>query len=207
MEYLLEFLINNFEHFTYAGIFLFLLLCGFGFPLPEDIILFAAGYIVYKGDITFLKTVVVSMIGVLVGDIFIFYIGRVLGNKMSDHKILGKILHIDRKNKVKKYFHKYGSVTIFFGRFMAGLRAPIYFIAGTSHMPFLKFLLLDFLAALISVPTFIYLAYYFGDQLDLLLGWVKNAKSLVALILITGALIIGLYLRFGKRKINTSSTS
>ena len=49
---------------------------------------------------------------------------------------------------------------------MPGLRAPIFFSAGTLHLPYRIFVFYDGFAALISVPTIIGAVFYFGDELD-----------------------------------------
>jgi membrane protein DedA with SNARE-associated domain len=72
----------------------------------------------------------------------------------------------DRLAAVQNKFHKRGNKLIFAARFMPGLRAPIFFSAGTLHLPARVFWFYDGMAALISVPGIIGAVYYFGDQVD-----------------------------------------
>ena len=55
------------EHFTYAGLFVVLTLCGLGLPLPEDVALLAGGYLAHKGITRYPTTLVVSLLGVILG--------------------------------------------------------------------------------------------------------------------------------------------
>jgi membrane protein DedA with SNARE-associated domain len=53
---------------------------------------------------------------------------------------------------------------LFIGRFLPGLRAPIFFTAGSMKVPFVKFLFFDGLAALISVPVFVWLGHWLWEK-------------------------------------------
>ena len=64
-----------FTEFTYGGIFIVLLLCGIGLPLPEDIPIIVSGYLVHLGAIDFGFALAVNFAGVLIGDMIIFSIG------------------------------------------------------------------------------------------------------------------------------------
>ena len=64
-------------------IFLILVACGFGFPLPEDIPLMAGGFLVGVGILNFWVTIIVAMAGVLIGDGVIYFIGKTQGKKIK----------------------------------------------------------------------------------------------------------------------------
>ena len=53
------------EHFTYAGLFVILMLCGLGMPMPEDVALLAGGFLAHKGITRYPITLVVSLLGVI----------------------------------------------------------------------------------------------------------------------------------------------
>lgn len=163
---LFEFLLYKPAGFPYFAAFSMLLACGLGLPIPEDITLFAMGYVSYAGIASFKTSVAVCLVGVLLGDSIIYWIGRRYGAQLAQKGIFAKMLTPDRMERTRKMFLKMGNKVIFAARFMPGLRAPTYFSAGTLQLPFRIFIFYDGLAALLSVPMLIAVTYYFGEHID-----------------------------------------
>ena len=59
------FLLSYSEPFIYAGLFLILLLCGLGLPIPEELTLLTGGFFVHLGIIRFYPTLAVGFLGIL----------------------------------------------------------------------------------------------------------------------------------------------
>ncbi len=182
-------------------IFGILLFCGLGLPLPEDIPLIAAGYLVYLKHTNFITAVLLSILGVLIGDTIIFWLGRHVGTKLLRSRLVLAITTLERIERVHDYYRRYGDKLVFFGRFLAGFRAPIFFVAGASHVHYPRFLLLDGLAALISVPVWIYLGKKFGHEIDQLLGFIQQGKEVSRMILIAVAIILVIYFVIRSRRV------
>ncbi len=166
MDRLVDILLNLYgpsPYFLFLGI---LLICGLGLPIPEDIILFAAGLSAYYGLTQLWIVILVCYFGVILGDSIIFFLGSKYGSKLTKKWLFRKLLPAERLEAVKVKFHDKGNRLIFVARFMPGLRAPIFFSAGTLHLPYRVFLFYDGLAALVSVPVIIGAVFYFGDELD-----------------------------------------
>ena len=89
-----------------------------------------------------------------------------------------------RLEKVHRYFKRYGTMTILLARFLAGLRAATYLLAGTTGMRFKQFFWLDFLAAIVSVPVVTYLGYLFAPQLESLLKLFRRVEGIAVLLVI-----------------------
>jgi len=138
--------------------------------------------------------ILAGMMGVLGGDSIIFMIGRRgidADNIVARH--LRKVLHSERRRRVERHFFRHGNLTVFVGRFAPGLRSLIFGMAGMSRMRYRRFLLIDGLAALISVPTFIVAGYYFADKLDWLFKQIDRIKHILlpvmALVLVVGFVV------------------
>jgi membrane protein DedA with SNARE-associated domain len=158
---ILQILIDCFTGYGYWAVFFVLLLCGFGLPIPEDITLVAGGIIAGMGfaDVNFM--VLVGMVGVLAGDGSMFMLGHKLGRKVLRLRPVARILTPVRFRAVQMKFSRYGYWVLFVARFLPGLRSPIFITAGmTRRVPFWRFLLLDGLAALLSVPLWVYMGYW-----------------------------------------------
>jgi len=72
-------------YFILTGI---LLLCGFGLPLPEDVILITGGYLAYSGNMDIYIFLPLALSGVLLGDCSVFIIGEKTGDSILNHRFL-----------------------------------------------------------------------------------------------------------------------
>jgi membrane protein DedA with SNARE-associated domain len=193
MERLFQFLTDLSGGVAYLLIFGILVACGLGFPLPEDIPLIATGYLIWDKTMTWFGGISVTMLGVIIGDSILFFIGQRLGLKILNKK-KKTLFSPKRVGRAKAYFRKYGPKVVFFARFVAGLRAVVFFMAGAMRMKYRTFILLDFLAALVSVPLWIvggfYLGHFFGDEISTLLLKLKEIKLIVTSVILISVVFI-----------------
>lgn len=162
---LLDFLMPYGTH-SLILIFLILLACGFGLPMPEDILLLSAGILASHGIVDLHHAQLVCFIGVILGDAIIYTLGLKLGPQLKQRGPFKKILTPERDAKVTEVFRKYGTKVIFMARFMPGLRMPIFLTSGMFRVKWWVFMGLDGFAALISVPVWVYIGYFFGENLE-----------------------------------------
>lgn len=157
-----------------------LIICGFGVPIPEDITLVSGGVISGLGYANVHIMLVVSLLGVLLGDGTMYWLGRIYGTKILRFRPIRRFLTLKRLRMVRSKFDQYGNRVLFVARFLPGLRAPIYMVAGiTRRVSFTRFLLLDFFAAIISVPIWVYLGDFGASNLDWLHAQIKKGQSVI----------------------------
>jgi membrane protein DedA with SNARE-associated domain len=190
MDRLVDFLLNFYGPTPYFLILGILLACGVGLPIPEDITLFAAGLLCYYGLTSLPLMIGVALLGVMGGDSLIFYLGHHFGRKLTKKWLFHKLLPDDRLLAVQNKFAKRGNKLIFAARFMPGLRAPIYFSAGTLHLSPRVFWFYDGMAALISVPLIIGAVYYFGDELDKVVRVIQRIEHGIVFVLAAVVILI-----------------
>jgi len=182
----LDYIIGFYSSFGYFSVFGMLLLCGFGIPIPEDISILAGGIIAGLGYGNVHVMFAVSFLGVLTGDIIVYNIGRVFGEKIFSKKFGKKILENGWYDRIVRSFNENGKMVLFVARFLPGLRAPIYLTAGiTKFVGLPTFILIDGFAALISVPIWNYLGYYSASNRELLIKWIRDTKIAIFIILIS----------------------
>lgn len=197
---ILQTLIDFFTGYGYQAVFVVLLLCGFGVPIPEDITLVAGGIISGLGYANVHVMVLVGMCGVLVGDSAMFLLGHKLGKRVLRFRPIARILTPARFRSVQQKFSRYGHWVLFIARFLPGLRSPIFVTAGmTRRVPYWRFLILDGFAALISVPLWVYMGHLGAANRDLLMTWVHRGQAGV-LIAAGLAIVIGVVLVRRARK-------
>lgn len=189
-----NFLMPIFTEYGYLAVFVMLLICGFGVPVPEDVTLVTGGVIAGLGYADPHTMFAVGMAGVLVGDGLIFTLGRVYGERIQQLPGLRKVLTKERFDKAAKQFEKYGKWVMFVARFLPGLRTPVFFSAGMSRrVPFLTWLLMDGVAALISVPIWVYLGFFGAQNWEWMFGVLRQFQVGILLLLAVGAVALGVY--------------
>jgi len=156
-----------------------LLLCGFGLPMPEDVILVSGGVLAWMAspleaptfagmirDDGLLFMVATGLAGILAGDSVIFWAGRKLGRRVAEFRLLRHMVTPEKLEKVERRLRQRGNVVVMIARFLPGLRAPTYFTVGHSRFAYWKFLIYDGLAALVSAPVWVCLGFWFGDDIQ-----------------------------------------
>ncbi|MEO7050956.1 MAG: DedA family protein [Rhodanobacter sp.] len=186
---LLQQLVRIFAENGYVAVFIALMICGAGLPLPEDVTLVAGGVIAGLGYADVHAMFALAMFGVLLGDCAIFLLGYRYGARILQWRFVARILTPSRYAKVQEKFHRYGNRVLFAARFLPGMRTTVYLTAGMTHrVSFLRFLLLDGTAALISVPFWVYLGYFGADNHQWLMTWMHRGQT--SLWIILGAVLL-----------------
>ncbi|MBX3470438.1 MAG: DedA family protein [Planctomycetes bacterium] len=192
--------------YSYIGVFLFLVACGLGFPSPEEVALIGGGFAVHQnhpapdGWPWMLLMIAVAMLGVLVGDSILWWIGRKVGDRPERVPLIGRHLTPDRMQKARGLFQRHGAKAVFFGRFLFGIRAVTFFVSGSLRVPLSTFLLMDGLAALVSVPISVFLAWWFGDTLEEAGRWLGRLHQGIFVVVAVAAVIaLTLFWRHRKR--------
>ena len=205
MDTIVDFLLNFYGPTPYFMIFGMLLLCGFGLPIPEDVTIFAAGLLVYYGVCNFWIMLLVCMAGVMVGDSIMWWLGNKYGRRLSKKWWFQKFISEDRIQEAShKLNKKSGGKILFAARFMPGLRAPMFFTSGFLHVPFWRFFIWDGLAAVLSVPAILGAVYYWGDQIDQVVRWIKRAEyGIIGVIVLF--IIVAVFKSLVKKKCDKTS--
>ncbi len=199
----MDLLISFFTDYGYWAVLFVLIICGFGVPIPEDITLVSGGIIagLYPEDVNVHYMLVVSMLGVLAGDSTMYWLGRIYGIKILRFRPLRKLLSSKRLKMVREKFDQYGNRVLFIARFLPGLRAPIYMVSGiTNQVSYTRFVLLDFCAAIISVPIWVYLGYQGANNRDWLTQQIKTGQHSIYIIIATVILYVAYKIYKAKKK-------
>jgi len=195
----MEWVLSQLTSHVYAKLAGILLLCGLGVPIPEDISLISAGYLAHLGTVDLHTVFLVCFAAVLGGDSLAFTMGRVFGTRILASRFGHRYFNPKRQRRVRAYFRTYGSKVIFIARFLPGLRFSIFLSAGMLHVRPYVFIVYDSLAALLSVPFLVYLAYYFGDKIDQVIKWARRSEYGILALVLVAALFVA-YKFFKKRR-------
>ncbi|MBI5864221.1 MAG: DedA family protein [Planctomycetes bacterium] len=176
----------------YPALLLIFIIASLGIPIPEDIPLIAAGVILKTSPhvATWPGAIAVSLLGIMSGDMILYNLGRRWGPNVFSHRSVAWLITPKRMTIMTERFHEYGTWACFFGRFMVGVRAMMCLTAGVTRFPFWKFFIADFCGALLSVPFFIGLGYFFANMLDSLKEWIADVQTTLGAII--GLVVVGI---------------
>lgn len=179
-----------------------LVIASLGLPIPEDIPLIAAGFILKTSPnaASWPGAITVAMIGIMSGDIVLYSMGRRWGRDVVNHKTVAWMVTPERYATFAEKFHERGIWFVFVGRFFMGVRAAMCVVAGATHFPFWKFILADFAGALLSVPFFILLGYLFAEALPELKRYIKNIEYVLLAVVLLAAVSYFAYRTLRKRR-------
>ena len=149
----------------YPGLFLLCASSGIVLPVPEDVALLYTGSQIETGAMQWGPALCVAFLGVFVRDLFAYGIGRTFGNWLLARPAAVAFIGRKRLDKARALVEARGASAVLAGRFLIGLRAPVFFVAGAMGVPFRKFLLWNVLGLLVVVPGVVALGYVFGPPL------------------------------------------
>lgn len=186
--------------YVYGFITIFMFASSFGLPVPEELVLISAGLVAYLAQVPdkfpppypgaegvdVLTLCIVCFLAVLLSDLLVFLIGKFFGGRIIKTKFFQKQVAGEGFNKINEFFQKYGGLACGIFRFTPGLRFPGHLSCGLLGISFWKFLAIDGLAALISVPTQVYFVATYGE---IILDKMTEFKMYLLTVLAIGAVI------------------
>jgi membrane protein DedA with SNARE-associated domain len=138
-----------------ASLFGLCLTSGIVVPLPEDVAILSAGWAVREGRMDLGSAFLGAFAGTLARDVIAFLVGRIAGDRLW--ALAGWLVGVDRLGRARARFEAAAHRSVFLTRFAVGMRAPLYFVAGTLRFPFRRFLLLDVLGLLVTTPLLLWI--------------------------------------------------
>ena len=103
---------------------------GIGFPIPEDLLLLAGGYLIALDVFGWPATWALGVVGLMVSDVILFTAGRRLRHESIEGTRLERVLRPERVRAATAWFDRLGSPAIVAARFVPGSRAIVFVTAG-----------------------------------------------------------------------------
>ena len=174
-------------------------------PIPSEIIMPLGGFFVYQQKLNFYILVFWGLSGTILGSLPWYYLGKLVNQKRLSNFLdkKGKFLGISSNDliKSKRWFERYGTSLVFWGRLVPGIRTLVSVPAGIELMPLRQFLIWTTLGSLIWVTLLTYAGYLFGENYLIIESSLDQIKYVVKpiLILIFLYFFIRLLIRFLKK--------
>ena len=189
LEQLYGFLHDFFTTHGYWALALTLLLENAGIPLPGETMLLFASFLAFENEGLNLGAIIaVGTAACTLGDNLGYWIGNRGGRPLLHRYQRTFRISDDRIARGEKLFERFGATTVFFARFVFGMRVLAGPLAGVLRMPWRRFVLFNFLGAVVWVTAISCLGYFFGQHWDRLLRIVSQINAVgfaVAVVLVS----------------------
>lgn len=173
-----------------------LLLENTGIPVPGETILLLASFLAYSRDELQLPyIIVIGVCAATVGDNLGYVIGYRGGRPLLHRYRSTFRVHPDTIARGEQLFDRYGAATIFFARFIFGLRVIAGPLAGVLRMPWKRFAIFNFLGALVWVSVIATVGYKFGKHWDLLMAYIESLNLGIVVVVAIVILVLWLWRR------------
>ncbi len=196
IEAFVNFLLHFAETLGYGGIFIMTMLESTFLPIPSEITMIPAGYLIYQGKMDPIPLFLVSVSGTVTGALINYYIAFRYGRKLLlRHQKIFRITE-EKMEKMEKFFINHGPISIFTGRLVFGVRHYISFPAGLAHMNLKLFCLYTAAGGSIWTATLLLLGYLAGGNEDFLASTLPVIKTA---FLLAVAVALVFYIRRHKK--------
>jgi len=150
---------------TYGLILLFGLVAveSAGIPLPGETALITAAVLAASGRFNIVEVIAVAAAGAIVGDSTGYWIARKGGRRALGKIPIARDALPELLPRGERFFERHGPKTVVIGRFVAGLRVTVAWLAGISHMPWGKFVVYNAIGGILWATTIGLVSYYFGN--------------------------------------------
>jgi membrane protein DedA with SNARE-associated domain len=194
--------------YGYLGIIFYMILTGCGFPMPEEVAIIAGGALAANGQLHWGLTLGSLLIGALLGDCVMYYIGYHFGRRLLEqNRFWNRLITPEREKKVEDLLAQHGVKVLLGARFLVGLRGPMYITAGILKVPFRRFVLADLFCATLVVTLFFALSYLYGAQV---VKAIHQGEGWLTIAVVTAAIVaggIGLWWYLRRKRLSAAAKS
>ncbi len=194
-----SFALTTISTFGYTGIFFLMMLESMVLPVPSELVMPFAGFLIEKGTFSFLYVIIASTLGSITGSLIFYYIGKTGGHSLVDR--YGKYVLINHEDvrRAEELFDKRGDLTVFFARLVPVVRHLISLIAGIGKMNVKKFTVYTIIGAAIWNSILAYLGFILGQHWDEVNKYTDQIDIVIVILLII-FVIYFVYRHLKKRK-------
>lgn len=168
-------------------------------PIPSELILPFAGFLVGRGELGFVSTLVASTAGSLFGALILYALGRWGGRSLILR--YGRLLRVKEADldRAEGWFDRYDEWVVLFGRMVPGVRSVVSIPAGMLGTPFVRFVLLTTAGSAAWNTLLLGMGWYLGEnwqQIADVVGPISNLILVLVAVALVGAVVW--WLRRGK---------
>lgn len=194
MDYIITFM----ETYGYAAMFIAMVLENANIPIPSEIVLGFAGYLVAQGVFDMNVTIIVGTVAGIVGSVLSYWMGEYGGRPLLLK--YGKYIFFNEHKfeLAEKLFNKWGGTAVFVGRLLPGVRTFISFPAGMARYPMWHFIIWTVLGTIPWTILLVYLGKVLGDRWQDLIQY--NHELLIAMAVVFAIIAIVFGIKYYRKR-------
>ncbi len=178
------------HEFGYLGIFFMTFIESTFIPIPAEITLIPAGYLVQKGLLDGVLVLIVSASGTLGGSLLNYYIAYHYGRKIFINYGKYFFMNEEKLKKLEAFFEEHGAISTFTGKLLPGIKHFISFPAGLAKMHLRPFVIFTIAGGAIWCGVLLLLGHFIGQNEELIHKHLKQVNFIIFLFVVC---IIGFY--------------
>jgi len=187
LEHLVAALTRFIGHLGYPGVFVLMALESSCVPIPSEIVLLFAGFLVAQGDFSLPGAIAAGLGGVVVGSTFSYGVGRYGGRPLVLRYGRFVLLNEHRLALTDRWFGRYGSRAVLICRLITGLRAVVSLPAGLVRMSYPRFMAYTLVGSGLWVSFAVTLGYLVGEEWPAILRLLRQAGHLGLVLVLAAA--------------------
>ncbi|WP_416222768.1 DedA family protein [Trichlorobacter lovleyi] len=194
---LISWLLETIGSMGYPGIFLLMAMESSIIPVPSELVMPPAGYLIHQGRMAWLPAILAGTLGSLAGAYANYYAAHYLGRPLILKYGRYVLIPPDKFERVESFFLRHGEISTFIGRLLPVIRHLISIPAGVAGMNHLRFTLYTLLGAGIWCSILTWIGYAIGQNQELVMAW--SHRALAWVILASCGLVAG-YIWWQRRR-------
>lgn len=195
---LISWLLETIGSMGYPGIFLLMAMESSIIPVPSELVMPPAGYLIHQGRMAWLPAILAGTLGSLAGAYANYYAAHYLGRPLILKYGRYVLIPPDKFERVESFFLRHGEISTFIGRLLPVIRHLISIPAGVAGMNHLRFTLYTLLGAGIWCSILTWIGYAIGQNQELVMAW--SHRALAWVILASCGLVAGYIWRHRRRQ-------
>ncbi len=195
---IINWLVTTIGAMGYTGIFLLMALESSIVPIPSEIIMPPAGYLVQQGQMNMVLVILSGTLGSLFGAYLNYFAAHYLGRPFLIK--YGRYLLITEEHfrQVEEYFASHGEISTFIGRLLPVIRHLISMPAGLAGMSHIKFSIYTLLGAFIWVSILAWIGFFLGHNEALIMQYSHQA---IIGVIVASVVLVVTYIFLHRRKL------
>lgn len=184
---LIHWLLETIGSMGYPGIFLLMAMESSIIPVPSELVMPPAGYLIHQGRMDWLPAILAGAFGSLAGAYANYYAAHYLGRPLILKYGRYVLIPPDKFQRVESFFLQHGEISTFIGRLLPVIRHLISIPAGVAGMNHLRFSLYTLLGAGLWCSILTWIGYAIGQNQELVVAW--SHRALLWVVLASCALV------------------
>ncbi|KYG34856.1 hypothetical protein AZF04_00540 [Alkalihalobacillus trypoxylicola] len=174
------------REYGYIAFFLLFAIGLFIFPVPNEVLLMAGGYLATYSFLTPLTAFITIFLAIIFHGSFLYFLGHKTSLNMN-HIASSKQKWRKKAQKGNELLEKYGLKTAAFSYFFPFVRHAVPFAIGLSKYKYINFFFISFSSALVWMSIYFFLGFYYGRTIN---DWTSFVEQLILTLVVLACLVI-----------------